>query len=487
MNNFEKIQELLKEEYEKLGKEKKYESFNKEMNVQDIYIDTATIELIKWYDSKYKADIQAELKAYLEPTIMEKLRAYVDGKDIQEIKKNEQKEIERTISSSGISVDNKTKEEVQKEVDEKNKDEIKQGEKIQEENLRALVLKTIYKSVLEDYYRLKQNIQESGWDSQIATGSLSTTDKIGTELVLYEKYLKDIDERYKNVTGIDIIRDDDEIKKFEEELVIHDEKNETAILNKNDDNMSQIIDVYERRNSLATEIANLSSKANIMDTEKFNQQMDILQNEYTKLSAKLYNLTPNPLDVEKNIEQMNKDESYREKQIGRYRITHINNLGMNTASKVKENDVRLESDLENKNEQINKSDNVQEKSIDIIIKNYEEAESRGNYQKAEELLQSLEKVAGIQAEEFEESNNGKVEEKTPEEIQEKKEEKSLLFDPRLSATNDETEVATIEADKEDRKQRFNRVIEKLNIKREEKEVKVQDDYVPTLQNKKRGY
>ena len=68
----------------------------------------SSIELIKWYDSKYKADIQAELKAYLEPTIMEKLRAYVDGKDIQEIKKNEQKEIERNRKS-------KKKQEEQKE------------------------------------------------------------------------------------------------------------------------------------------------------------------------------------------------------------------------------------------------------------------------------------------------------------------------------------------------------------------------------------
>lgn len=486
MNNLEKIQEVLRKEYENIGNAKKYDSTDREINVQDIYMDTAAMEIIKSYDRKNKSDIQAELKAYLKPTTMEKLRTWIDGKDINEIKKKEQKEIERTISSTGVGVDNKTKEEVKKEVEDKNIEE--NNEKMQEENLRQVVLKAMYKSVLEEYYNLRQNVQETGWNSQIATGDISTTDKIGTKMVLYEKYLKDIDDRYRGIAKVDIIRDDEEIKEFEESLIIHDEKNENIILNKNEDNLSQIIEVYEERNSLATEIANLSLKANIMDGQEFNKQMDILQNEYVKLSAKLYNLNPNPLEIEESIQQRNKDEKFRDREIGnRYQITHTRALGSKAASRIAENDVRLEENVKDTNTQIVESDSEQKRSIDVIIESYEEAESRGNYEKAEELLQSLEQMAGIQAEEVEQANAGKVEDKAPNEIQEEKDVRSMLFDPRLSATNNESEVAKIEAAKEDRKRRFNVVKEKLNIKRETTEVRAQEKYVLTVYNNKRGY
>lgn len=481
MNNLEKIQELLRKEYENIGNTKKYDSTDRKINVQDIYIDTAAIEIIKSYNRRNNADIQSVLKAYLAPTTMEKLRTWLDGKDIADVKKEEQKEIERTISSTGISVDDKTKEKVQKEIKDKNVEE-------NEENLRQVVLKAMYKSVLEEYYRLKQNVQETGWNSQIATGDISTTDKIGTELVLYEKYLKDIDDRYRAVAKVDIIRDDEEIRDFEESLVIHDEKNESAILNKNEDNLSQIMEVYEERNSIATEITNLSSKANLMDNQEFNKQMNALQNEYVKLSAKLYNLNPNPLEIEESIQQRNKDEKFRDREIGtRYQITHARGLGLKATSRIEENDIRVGENVENTNKQIVESDSEQKRSIDVIIESYEEAESRGNYEKAEELLRSLEQMAGIQIEEIEESNAGKVENQTPEEIQTNKEQQNKLFDPRLSATNDDNKVAEIEAAKENRKRRFNSVLEKLNIKRETTEVRAQEEYVPTLLNNKRGY
>ncbi len=463
--NKDKLQELVKEAYDEAGKPR---SNDLQKNVKDIYEDTAMQEILASYSKKYGIDIQKELRAYLEPTTMERIRADIDGKDIDDIKKQEQREISKAVgevSGAGIGVDSATKDEIEKEVDKEQENGARESS---EENLRAVVYKAMYKTVLEDYYNLKLGIQEQGPNNQLATGDISVGDKNGTKLVLYEKYLKNIDKSYRGIAKTSVIRDDEDIKKFEEGLAYRSGKNERAILKKNDESLDRVNELYVKRENVAEDIAYLSTRSSTMSSEKFMSQMDILQKEYKEISAKIHNIYPNPIELQKSIEERAADERFRSKEVGdTYEIKHNVQLGERVNTLEKENDVKLVQDVKESNEQTYEADASIDRNADVILEQYYEAEERGNYIKAEELLQSLEAMADIKYEDIETSKTEKEPSKTPDKLQEEQEEKrdNILNDPRLNATNDENEVAKIEAERDNRKKRVKEVEEKLNVKR----------------------
>ena len=133
---------------------------------------------------------------------------------------------------------------------------------------------------------------------------------------------------------------------------------------------------------------------------------------------------------------------------------------------------------------------MQEKNLEVILQKYEEAEDRGNYKKAEELLQSLEKMSGIISEEVTEVRNEESGKKTPDEVQKSEEKKDIsnnLFDPRLAAINNDDEISDIQINKEKRKRRILAVKEKINLRDDGKVALENDEYIPTLQNNKRRF
>ncbi len=486
--NRDKLQELVKEAYDKAGKPR---SNDLQKDVKDIYEDTAMQEIIASYNKKYGVDIQQELRAYLEPTTMERIRSDIDGKNVDEMKKQEQKEISRTVSevsNAGIGVDGATKDEIEKNVEKEQENQEKGEISTDEENLRALVYKAMYKAVLEDYYNLKLGIQERGPNNQLETGDISVGDRNGTKLVLYEKYLKNIDQNYKGLTRTSVIRDDEDIKKFEEGLAYRAGRNERAILKKNDDALDRVSELYQKRENIAEDIAYLSTRASTMSPEKFESQMDSLQKEYKEASARIYSISPNPLELQQSIEERAADERFRNKEVGdTYERVHNIQLGGKVTTLERENDVSLYQDVKESNEQTYESDAAIDKSADVILEQYYEAEERGNYAKAEELLQSLETMAGIKYEDVETAKTDETSSKTPDEIEEEQEEGrgNILNDPRLNAVNDDEDVAKIEAERDNRKIRAKAVEEKLNVKRNKTNEK-EFEYTRTLYNNRRG-
>ena len=461
----QEIQDILRDEYEKISTSRNLNIEGREIDPKDLYEEEVSKQILASYNSKYQTDFQKELRAYLNPTVMEKIRASIDGQDIDEIKKQEQEEIGKTIdeaSADGIGVDSSTKKNIEKNIEEKKKNEKGQGEV----NIRAEVLKAIYKSVLEDYYRLQLSIQEEGPNSQLKTGDISVGDKNGTKLVLYERYLKNIDKSYKGIEKYSIIRDDEDIKKFEEGLAYRAGRNEKAILEKNDKNIDRAQEIYKERDAIAEEIAYLANNAAIMNSDKFKSQMDELQKRYMNESAKLYNIEPNPLELQKSIEEREQNDRFREKQVGSsYEIMHERQLGSKVAVQEKQNDISLEENIEEQNEQVKASDEITNASAQEVLNRYYEAEERGDYKKAEELLQSLEEMADIKYADVNTTKTEEQEQKTPDEKATDERKDNILHDERLNAVNEEDEVAKIEAQRDDRKARAKVAAEKLNVKR----------------------
>ena len=325
------IQEILKNEYDLMQKDN---SNQINLEPKDRYIETASQAIIKAYNKREKGDIQRELRAYLEPTMIEKVKASLDGQDIDKIKENEQRELQKEISSveaDGLSVDGKTKDEIEKNIKEKD-------DKSQDVDLRAEVLKAMYKTTLEEYYRLKLDLQE-GYNGQLKTGDISVGDKQGTKLVLYEKYLRDIDQRYKGVAKAYVISDDPDIKKYEETLEKRTQHNEKNILDKAEYNLEYMQRLFEERKSIADQIEWLNESASIMPPEKLESQMDELQEKYIQTSAKLYAVSPSPVELKRSIEERGKNEKFRDEQLGVREMQHDKRLGV--AAKEIENDEKL--------------------------------------------------------------------------------------------------------------------------------------------------
>lgn len=484
------IQEMIKKEYDLVEKPKKINN-SIQINAQDLYEETAMQEILKSYDKKYGVDLQAELRAYLEPTTMERVRSSLEGEDIDKIKENEQKEYEKEISSlskDGLGMDNETKKEVEKELKEKNNNE---NEELTEENLRATVLKAMYKTNMEKYYNYKLNMQE-GRKGQIERKDIGYGDKQITEILLYERYLKRINEKYISVTGSYVIREDKEIKEFEEKLAVRSAKNEEYVLKENDKDIKDVNELYEKRSSIATDIAYLSSRAQNMPPEKFKEEMDALQKDYMEVSMEIHELKPNPFELEQRVEEKNELEEGRKRQVGYYEISHERDLGGRVRKEEIENDKDFEKDVEDLNYTNEQSDNMQDRSAEILLEQYYDAEERGDYAKAEELLQSLEMMAGIQYEDKQVTNGEEKEDKAPQEVEGTEEEKEtkkggIFDDPRMCATNNEDEVAKIEAGKKDRADRIKDVKEKLNVERNKNKAVEKEEYVPTLRNNRKGY
>ena len=453
------IQEILKKEYDLMQSDK-----SNEINLEpkDRYVETASQAIIKAYNKREKGDIQSELRAYLEPTMLEKVKASLDGQDIDKIKENEQRELEKEISSvegEGISVDGNTKKEIKKSIEER-----ENTKETQEVNLRAEVLKAMYKTTLEEYYRLKLNLQE-GYNGQLKTGDISVGDKQGTKLVLYEKYLRDIDQRYKGVAKSYIIGDDPDIKKFEEKLEKRTLYNEKNVIEKAQDNVEDIQRLYDERNDIAMRIAWLSENAGVMDPQKFDSQMDELQEEYVQASAKLHAISPSPAELKKSIEERGEDEKFRAKQLGVREMQHDKRLGV--AAKEVENDEKVFDVVDDMKEQSYESSNIIVSAVDSVYESYLEAEERGNYEKAEELLQSLEEMVGIEHKEDEiedgkeeVSDNPTYEYEGEEEVEEKESSNSYM-DYLKGGTNSEERTKEIDAEKEDRRRRLETVEEKM--------------------------
>ena len=148
------IQKILLDEYEKVTRSKIKTDDMIKITDRDIFLEKASDNILKSYDSKYQTDFQKELQKYLNPTIMEKLRAGVDGKDINEIKKEEREAISK-VSKDSIGVDSKAKGKIDKKIEEKEKEGEIRSKNSPDDSIEAITLRAIYESVMEDYYRLK--------------------------------------------------------------------------------------------------------------------------------------------------------------------------------------------------------------------------------------------------------------------------------------------------------------------------------------------
>ncbi len=468
IKNEEDIQEILSQEIDKSINTSSV-IYSKDKEPREVWQEEIFDEILKSYDKKYGTDFQQELRAYIKPVAMERIRASLDGKNINAIKKEEQKELSdesKNLSKEGIALDDNSKKELEKNVEENE-------EKGQQVNIRAEALKAVYSSTLEEYYKLKNQLQ-LGENGQVETGSLSVGNKKGTELVMYEKYLHNIDTRYRAMAGVSLLKDDDKIKETESKFALNNEKNEKIINEKFGKNIDEVNRLLEEREAIEEQMAVVISQRNMLSAEDFKSQIDGLQEDYLETTAKLHTIEPNIHELMQDIEMHDKDERFRDRTLGdEFSKYHNKSLDEKVGRDDKANDNNLDKVTNDFYESTNDNFVTTQDAAQETLDDYFKAEERGDSKSAEEILQSAETMSGTTTAErkTDESDRTDVTEQEEynkvqnENAQEKK--SSKLFDPRLNAVaSDEEreaqEQARLQKEQEDRKSRAEDVQEQIN-------------------------
>ena len=165
--------------------------------------ETVTIndQILQKYDKVNKDDIQNELmKKYL--------KLSRDDLNQQEIarKELEKQQIDSEVDKTLEGTDQKTKEQIKKDLLEEEKDGKKElSEKDKKKELQARIYKAAYTRMYKDYTGTVLNIK----DAQFAAMGIAVSSKAAIEMLAYEKNLEKLELMYHRTTGKEFSQDKD--------------------------------------------------------------------------------------------------------------------------------------------------------------------------------------------------------------------------------------------------------------------------------------
>lgn len=260
--NDSQIDEIIKDD------DRVYEDLIKELNERG---EDNTYELfINYYKKAYQKDFQEQVK--------EGLLELEDEMDFASL--NKDKEIEKEDMSD---------------------------EKKFKQSLKEKAYTSYYENVFIQYAILL----ERALDEENGEGKFSITDKQGTELVLYEKYLQNIDRICKNNNiNLDNI---DSVKSIKEKAKEDINRKKEAIRYKNNKDIKGINEINQRRNEIAKSLDDISISMNGGNTRDFDSKIKELREEYMKLTYELRTQEPTleQIEIEAKTEQENQDFATR--------------------------------------------------------------------------------------------------------------------------------------------------------------------------------
>ena len=312
----------------------------------------------------------------------------------QEAKENEmEKEQIQNLQKSGIAVDKNIEKEAKEKLEEKSNDKDNNQKQVEEsKDLKKVFLEAMYTNTLEEYYHLKKDLMV-GFNGQVKTGELSPGRKMNTKLIAYEKYLKKINTMYKAYSGMDIFKDSEEVNKKLSELTGYDEKNEKALNLKTEKNIGKVSQLSQEIDSISEEIVDLSERSDSMDTEEFKNRMDSLQSKLVNKQLEMDDLDPS---MERLIAGNNEQERYEDMQQREIGSVYMKRQQRAIDSKdkvsVRANDLRNER-IDDKLNKVQKDPLENQKEVvKRLMDEAEEYRKDGNYIKAMEVMESIEKI-----------------------------------------------------------------------------------------------
>ena len=274
--------------------------------------ETVTIndQILQKYDKVNKDDIQNELmKKYL--------KLSRDDLNQQEIarKELEKQQIDSEVDKTLEGTDQKTKEQIKKDLLEEEKDGKKElSEKDKKKELQARIYKAAYTRMYKDYTGTVLNIK----DAQFAAMGIAVSSKAAIEMLAYEKNLEKLELMYHRTTGKEFSQDKD-IKQKRQDFKSKFEYNQRGINSNTDEIRKEINRLYAIREDKHRKYIDA-----LTDKSKTPQEIAIYKKEYQDANLDLIAKVPSLQEYTKDLDVQAKNEQLA-KEAGLENKSAINN------------------------------------------------------------------------------------------------------------------------------------------------------------------
>lgn len=308
-----------------------------------------------------------------------------EGKDI--VKEDLEKSVNEQIDKSKMPSDKIDKEGIMQELAEMTEEEKDITSKDVESLVKAATIKAIYKATLEKYEDNRKRIMEHADIVRRRDGDFALEDRLAAENRMYEVYLQKLGKQYSSILpSHKKIENDKKIASKQEKIKDEHNKEEEAKEKKREEDISRIVLLYNEKAKIEEEMAHMALNPATFDKEVFQK----LQNELYEKDKELASMKSSPDVLIENINRDDRQEELERKEFGVSKETSntpIAKTSTENERKEEENNNKIKTETSNSLE-------VDSYEIERLKEAYLEYKSRGEYEEAEQVIETIETICG---------------------------------------------------------------------------------------------
>lgn len=308
-----------------------------------------------------------------------------EGKDI--VKEDLEKSVNEQIDKSRMPSDKIDKEGIMQELSEMTEEEKDITSKDIEGLVKAATIKAIYKATLEKYEKNREEIMKHADIVRRRDGDFALEDRLAAENRMYEVYLQKLSKQYSSILpSHKAIENDKKIAAKQKDIKDGHNKEEEAKEKKREEDISRIVLLYNEKSEIEEEMAHMALNPATFDKEAFQE----LQNELYEKDKELASMKSSPDVLIENINRDDRQEELESKELGGNNETtdpSIARTSKENEQKEEENNDRIKTETSNSLE-------VDSYEIERLKEAYLEYKSRGEYKKAEQVIETIESICG---------------------------------------------------------------------------------------------
>ena len=308
-----------------------------------------------------------------------------EGKDI--VKEDLEKSVNEQIDKSKMPSDKIDKEGIMQELAEMTEEEKDITSKDIESLVKAATIKAIYKATLEKYEKNRKEIMKHSDIVRRKDGDFALEDRLAAENRMYEVYLQKLGKQYSSVLpSHKAIENDEKIAAKQKDIKDEHNKEEEAKEKKREEDIARIVIIYDEKEKIEEEMAWIAANPSTFNKEAFQK----LQNELYEKDKELANMKSSPDVLIENINRDDRQEELERKEFGVSKETSntpIAKTSTENERKEEENNDIIKTETSNSLE-------VDSYEIERLKETYLEYKSRGEYEEAEQVIETIETICG---------------------------------------------------------------------------------------------
>lgn len=305
-----------------------------------------------------------------------------EGEDI-----NLEKSVNEQIDKSIMPSDKIDKEGIMQELSEMTEEEKDITSKDVKSIVKAATIKAIYKATLEKYEDNRKRIMKHADIVRRRDGDFALEDRLATENRMYEVYLQKLSKQYSSILpSHKAIENDEKIAAKQKDIKDEHNKEEEAKEKKREEDISRIVLLYNEKSEIEEEMAHMALNPATFDKEAFQT----LQNELYEKDKELASMKSSPDVLIENINRDDRQEELERKELGGNNETTDPSI----ATTSKENEQEKKGNSDKIKTETSNSLEVDSYEIERLKEAYLEYKSRGEYKKAEQVIETIESICG---------------------------------------------------------------------------------------------